>query len=194
MVKNMFNNVRGALFRCINILILLPLLGCGHYGYEKNIANTEKMAIANNKKTHCSQINIFFENEKIEDLFFNNLLKKSIVDKIEASNGKKNNDIGTVDANVNLNCILSINTQKSYADSIISSDGSVTGKNVRIYVNYVLGENTNTLKSGNFFIFYNINMSKYQYSNKVLFEKEDKRNIDKISRKIFWDIKKFFSN
>jgi hypothetical protein len=200
----MFSNVRGrsVLIIFTNVLILFPLFGCGHYWHKKNTKNVENSAVLDNKKTHCSQINIFFENEEIEDLFFNNLLKKSIIDKIETSGDKKmNNSVptnntfggGTIEHNVNSNCILSINIRKSYMDSMINGDGSIAGKNVRYYVSYTLSESENTLKNENFFIFYNIDISKYQYSNKVLFEKEDKYNVDKISRKIFWGIKRFLN-
>jgi hypothetical protein len=136
----------------------------------------------NKNVAHCSTVNISFKDEDIEDLYLNNLLRKKIEDKIKLISNNTSNKT---------TCDLSIDIQKKYTDSLIYSDGSVAGKKVRYYVNYVLTEDDKIIKDGNFFMFYNIKISKFQYSNKVLINKDDKNNINRISAKILTGIKKY---
>jgi hypothetical protein len=133
----------------------------------------------------CSTVNILFGKEEIENLQFSNLLRKFILEKVAIGNG---NSLKREEA---ITCNLLVNVNKNYSNSLLNDDGSVSGKNAKYYVNYTLNEREKIIKKSAFSIFYNANISRHQYSNKVLLEKEERNVAEKISQKIFWGIKRY---
>jgi hypothetical protein len=143
-----------------------------------------------NEGSHCQNVDVLFENKEVEDLYFNILLKKDLSERINTFiSGRYNKN--NANRSMNSTCILLIDVQKSYINSLIGSDGNISAKNARYHIKYSLDMGEKMLKKNNFLLFYNINVSKYQYSNKVLLGKGSENNVNKISKKIFSNIKKY---
>jgi hypothetical protein len=136
-------------------------------------------------KTNCLDIKIKADNVDVKDLYFVKLLESSLLKKLNlvAKKERPEDDI---------ECLLSVNVKKIYKDLITDDDGNVSGKSARYHVKYELSKGKEVLKKGKTLLFHNINISKHQYSNLTLSDKEDKNNAEKISRKVFFDIRRFF--
>jgi hypothetical protein len=159
-----------------SVCLFLLFLWCGGCAYtQKNVGGG----------LCYGGIEIEAENVDTENLYFVKLLESSLLKKFDliTQNDRVDNGGG---------CMLFLNVKKTYKDLVTDDDGNISGKGVRYYVEYELLNKQKSLKTDKIFIFYNVNITKHQYSNLVLSEKDERNNAEKISQKIFFSIKKFF--
>lgn len=153
----------------IFILLFILLISCSN-----NIKNNIRI------EENCSNIEINIEDESIENKLFNVDLKSTL---------KKNFDIIFNKNNVTKNklCVLNIKIIENEYSTLISNSGNTSRMNKKIKIDYTL-----TIKNYTFnksmVLFYGTNISRYVYSNYVKNKKEDRNNIETISKKIFFDI------
>ncbi|MDR2760251.1 MAG: hypothetical protein LBB09_00180, partial [Rickettsiales bacterium] len=107
--------------------------------------------VGENKKRQserCSNVKIEIKGENIGDLYYANLLEKMLTREISLRGNEQDGD-GRAEINYP-DCVLSVNTRKVYRDSVIGGDGTVFGRNVRVYVNYNLTAEEKLLKKNSF--------------------------------------------
>jgi hypothetical protein len=135
------------------------------------------------KVAECSEFNIQFANENIDNrLFFKNL-KNSLDDKLTLITSKNS------DATKPIQCKLLIDMGVADLPSIIGDSGNASVENQRIAVKYELETDSRKILRS-LELFYSKNTSVFRYSNYMKNKKESYNLLENIAEDIFMDILK----
>lgn len=133
------------------------------------------------KSIDCGAFNVNIENNSVNDLYFANRLKNKISEKIVILQNQQSKNI----------CKINISYKRTEKDTLISSSGTTTDKNIKYNVKITFNDNKNSKKVKEKIIFYNTNVSDYKYSEKVKNEKEEQNVVEKISNEVIFTVLKY---